>query len=264
MIEVKSNTAEAGSFTWRTLLLTAAAADLFVHAILVVFRRDLLALTLATIILVGLGLWTMGGMLANRPRPAARWIASGLPGLIVLALVFADTAAYTVTGAASNLLNREAFVDIAIPGCLGLASLAGLCAAVAAAITRSRPAAGSRAAPWVGVAAIVTLGLLLAGSLFVGQRRLAPVPQDTLELQAANMRFSTTTLTATSGQITVRLANCDLFWHTFNFDSLGVSVQEPVGGAHEITFTAPPGTYTYNCGIPGHALIGMLSTLIVR
>jgi plastocyanin len=264
MLEVKSRALLAGRFGWRMLVWAAALADLLVHLTLVVLRHDLLALTLATFIVVGLGLLVSAPRLADWRLPGARWLATGLPGFIVLALVFADTAAYTLTGAASNLVNGEPVVDVAIPGWLGVASLAGLTAAVAAALTLRRPEAGSRAAPWVGLGGIVIFGLLLAAGLSGGQHRLKPETQGTLELQAANMAFSTKALTARSGQITVRLANSDLFWHTFNIDALGVSVQVPVGGARDVTFNAPPGIYKFYCAIPGHALIGMQGTLTVR
>jgi plastocyanin len=84
-----------------------------------------------------------------------------------------------------------------------------------------------------------------------------------LALQAAGTKFSTTALRARPGQVTVSLANHDLFWHTFTIERLGANVDVPVGGTRSVTFTAATGTYTFVCTIPGHASAGMRGTLVV-
>jgi plastocyanin len=83
-------------------------------------------------------------------------------------------------------------------------------------------------------------------------------------LATEGLKFSSTALSATSGQITVAMANHDLFWHTFTVDALGVDLKVPVGGEQTVTFNAPPGTYTFYCAVPGHDLAGMRGTLVVR
>ena len=62
-------------------------------------------------------------------------------------------------------------------------------------------------------------------------------------------------------QVTVHLANRDLFWHSFTIDHPAVNVDVPVGGARQVTFTLPPGTYRFYCRVPGHRQAGMEGTL---
>ena len=78
------------------------------------------------------------------------------------------------------------------------------------------------------------------------------------------MAFSTTALSATSGDVTVHLSNGDLFWHTFTIDALDVNEPVPVRDELTISFKAQPGTHSFNCVIPGHASAGMRGTLTVR
>lgn len=252
--------------TWHRLLYAAAGLEVVLLAVMVVARRDLLALALGLIILAGLALWLGRARLGAGRLPLRTWLGAGWAGLLVLALVFTDIAVYTATGALSNLLNREGVLDLATPAALAVLSLAGLTATVALGLglRRGRTATGTQAAPWVaGAALVVLVGLLLAG-LVSGQRvQAAPLPS-TVTLNTANMQFSAPDLQASAGEITLRLSNSDLFWHTFTVDALGVDVQAPVGGEREVTFTAAPGVYAFYCAIPGHALIGMTGTLTVR
>lgn len=255
-----------GALTWPRLLVATAGIEVAVLAVMVVAHRDLLALALGLIILAGLALWLGRARLGAARLPLRRWLGAGWAGLLVLALVFTDIAAYTATGALSNLLSREGLLDLATPAALAVLSLTGLGATVAVGldVRRGRPAGGAQAAPWVAAAALVGLaGLLLAG-VVGGQRvQAAPLPS-TVTLTTANMQFSEPDLKVSAGEVTLRLSNSDLFWHTFTVEALGVDVQAPVGGEREVTFTAAPGVYAFYCAIPGHALIGMTGTLTVR
>jgi uncharacterized cupredoxin-like copper-binding protein len=38
----------------------------------------------------------------------------------------------------------------------------------------------------------------------------------------------------------------------------------PVGSDRQVTFNAPPGTYTFYCAIPGHRQAGMVGTITVE
>ncbi len=73
----------------------------------------------------------------------------------------------------------------------------------------------------------------------------------------------TMVVTATSHHVTLYVTNDDLFWHTVTIDQLGVEVALPVGSHRRITFTAPSGTYTFYCRIPGHRQAGMQGTITV-
>jgi uncharacterized cupredoxin-like copper-binding protein len=252
------------TLTWRRLLYAAALVDALILCALIVTQRDLLALALTSIIAAGLALWLGRNRLATTRLPGRRWLGSGLPGLAVLGLVFADIAVYTLTGALSNLLNGEAFLDLATPASLAVASLTGLAAAVATGLSRGRPQAGARGGPALAGAGVVALATLLLAGLLVGRRPPAAAAPSALRLETANMAFSSTDLSAAAGEVTLRLSNSDLFWHTFTIDALGVNVQAPVGGERELSFSASPGVYDFYCAIPGHALIGMRGTLTVR
>jgi hypothetical protein len=46
------------------------------------------------------------------------------------------------------------------------------------------------------------------------------------------------------------MTNHDLFCHTFTIDELDVDLEAPLGGAREVSFTAPPGTYRFYCRCP--------------
>ena len=83
-------------------------------------------------------------------------------------------------------------------------------------------------------------------------------------IQAHNAAYSTTSLAAPSGLVTVVLTNHDLFWHTFTIDQLHVDLEAPLGGTREVSFTAPPGTYRFYCRVPAHAAAGMRGTLTIR
>jgi plastocyanin len=212
-----------------------------------------LSLVLAVIILVGLALLRF-----HERMPYGR-----LPGLVVLTLVFADLAAYTVTGAVSNALSGEALLDLVIPGALAALSSAGLIAAVAAIVRRRDPLAGGYVARGVGLSAVAFFVLVLATGCIAGNGRQLGVQPTDIVLQTEGMKFSNAALNAPEGRVSLRLVNKDLFWHTFTIDGLGVNVQAPVGGEREIVFDAPPGTYEFYCAIPGHRLIGMHGTLTV-
>lgn len=238
-------------FNWRGLLQLAAASDLTILLAVAVGLEDLLALFLATVVLLGLALLRLRG---------------GLPGVVILALVFTDLTSYTLTGAVSNASHGEELLDLLLPASLAAVSLAGLVAAVAVVVQRRNPDAGERGAPIVGLAAVVLFVLMIAPGLIMrpGMRAELAVPHTDLALETVNMVYSTTQLATDAGQVTVSLANHDLFWHTFTIDELNVDLQAPVRGERQVTFMAEPGTYTFYCTVPGHLLLGMQGTLTVR
>jgi plastocyanin len=205
----------------------------------------------------------------------------GVPGLVLLALGCTDVAVFMLPAAFSNAAAGEALGAVALPASLAAMSLTGLAAAVAAvatavvqrrrrSVTRSpsEGRSGSRnagltvATVTMGVVVVVAAALLTVAVATQPRAAVAPGSQQ-LTLQAAGTAFSTTTLAAHPGRVTVSLANHDLFWHTFTIERLGVSIDVPVGGTRSITFTAAPGTYRFICAIPGHAAAGMRGTLVV-
>lgn len=235
-------------FNWRTLLRSAAIADLVVLLGMTVTLRDVLALALATIIITGLALVGRGVRI----------------GFVVLAFVSAVITFYTFTGAINNIQFSEPLQDLILPAYLASASATLLLSAIVSGLNRDNPDAGSRSAIVIASSAVVLfIALIGIGALTDGGVQPA-LPASDIALATENMAFSTSELTVDAGEVTLLLSNHDLFWHTFTIDELGVDVKAPIGGERQITFRAEPGTYTFYCAIPGHETIGMRGTLIVR
>ena len=197
--------------------------------------RDVEAILFAVAVLVGILLLPL---------------RNGLLGRIVLAVVFIDTLGWMVPAAYSNLEHHDAIVCVAVPVGLAAIALAGLVAAVGI---------GSRLVP------IAMLGLavgLTAVSAATTEDGIASRPGE-LRVAGRGVRFSPERLRAGAGDVSVRVKNTDLFWHTFTIDALDVDVRVPVKGTRRVTFDAPPGTYEYYCAIPGHNAAGMNGTLQV-
>jgi plastocyanin len=239
----------ARSFGWQTLLYWAALANLAALALMTVAMRDTLALALGMILLVGLGLWRLRG----------HWL-----GIVILGLLFADLTAYTVTGAVSNIVFHQGLRSLVIPSWLASVSLAGIAAAIAVGVQRRRPQARSDTASIVAASALALFAGTLVVGILSGSSGSQQVGQPDIALLTRSMVYSETELEAEAGEITVSLANEDLFWHTFTIDALGLDLQVPIGAERQTTFTAAPGTYTFYCAIPGHEILGMHGTLTVR
>jgi plastocyanin len=213
-------------------------------------RGDREALFIAALLLVAAGL-------SQRRR--------GRPGLVLLGLLFTDVAVFMLPAAVSNASAGEAIGGIVLPASLAATSLAGLVAAVAAAVGRRRGRTGGLGPIVVAAGAVVVVAITLAAVTVAGPPRAAVAAgSQQLTLQAAGAAFSATSLAASPGRVTVSLANHDLFWHTFTIESIGVNLDVPVGGTRSVTFTATPGTYKFTCTVPGHEAAGMRGTLTVR
>src|SRR5437667_238118 len=95
-----------------------------------------------------------------------------------------------------------------------------------------RAGAGSRTYGWfwlVQVAAVVLFLAVAAFAAATGSGRSTTAAGD-LVISATNARFSTNSLTADHGTVTVDFINNDLFWHTFTVTDLGVDIRLPVKG----------------------------------
>jgi plastocyanin len=115
----------------------------------------------------------------------------------------------------------------------------------------------------VTAAAVAAFILVMAAAGVAGWGKEQTQGPNDLALKIHNTAYSPTTLRVTSHQATLYVTNDDLFWHTVTIDKLGVDLTVPVGSHRRITISAPPGTYTFYCRIPGHAQAGMKGTLTV-
>lgn len=194
-------------------------------------------------------------------------------GAILLALLFADTAFFTGAAALSNLLDRAVPSATIGPASLAAIALLGLLASVATVWQRGKAPSPTRATIVIAFAVATALVIVAITSLASSRgaaavesdiARPAPGPAPArIRLEIKGARFSTDALRTTSGTVTVSVTNHDLFWHTFTIGELGVDLRVPVGDEKNVTFTAAPGLYTYNCAVPGHASF-MRGVLTVR
>ena len=181
-----------------------------------------------------------------------------------LSLVFGDFLIWTMWAAMNNLRHGEEPEDITLPAVLAVLSLTGLAACWMALARRRQPQAGGPAVALTPAAAIFVVGMLLGFAVAYPEAPETQRRGAVVTIETRNAAYSTTSLAAPSGQVTVVLTNHDLFWHTFTVDELHVDVEAPLGGAREATFTAAPGSYRFYCRVPAHAAAGMQGTLTIR
>ena len=232
---------------WSRLLLWSAMLLAALQAIVGIAHFDREALAFAVLFAVG------AALLATRQRGRV-YIAT----VVILGLLFADVAFWMITATWSNVRNHEQLLYIVEPLALACASAAGLIAVVGRFAAR-----GARGAGVVTLAALATFVLCLGAAAAAGWgKEQVQAPSD-LALRIHNTAYSSTKINATSRQVTLYVTNDDLFWHTVTIDQLGVELPLPVGSHRRITFTAPSGTYTFYCRIPGHRQAGMVGTITI-
>lgn len=194
---------------------------------------------------LGLAVAATAGFLLIRTR-RARF------GRVLLGAIFVATLAFMLPGAVVNLAQGQGLLAYALPLSLATISTTGLVGL----ITRRHAVA-------IGIGALVLFAIALTAGVIVEARTTSASTLNGLSISARTNAFSTSSLTAAPGKVTVSFANHDLFWHTFTIDALGIDLKVPVNATAETTFDAPPGTYEFYCAIPGHALIGMKGTLTI-
>jgi len=235
--------------TWPRLLRIAAVTEtlllLFAGAVL----RDPEALVFGVVV----GATTAWIFLRSRSRVAT----------VIRLLVFADVELFMLPAAVTNIGGHESLGAVLTPLALAITSAVGIVATAAGVLVRSAEGQETVVASALALAAGV---IFLAGTVYAEVSGLAhPVVaiQGALQISAHDAKFSTTSLRARSGQVTVYMTNNDLFWHTFTVQKLGVSMAVPIKGHRTMTFSAAPGTYQFMCSVPGHAQAGMRGTLTV-
>jgi plastocyanin len=81
------------------------------------------------------------------------------------------------------------------------------------------------------------------------------------------LNFDKTSLTAKAGKVTVTFTNKAPEGHNFTIQSSGGKTVAATptfnGGSKTLTANLKPGTYTFLCTVPGHAMGGMKGTLKV-
>lgn len=261
------------ALSWRTLLRVSAYGELALLILTTVALRDVLAAGLSVLLLIGLGVWFLRRRSAS---PASRIALEGVMQMVelrfhgekvsalLLGALFADIGFYTLTGAVSNLLNRSDWYALALPASLATFAVTGFVSAIVILFSRGNTYTPSDLARNLAIAVALVLTLVLTLGLFTRQPTTAAAATGGLELTAENLAYSETSLVAPGSLVTVSLQNHDLFWHTFTIDALKVDLKVPMQARQQIQFNAAPGTYTFHCTIPGHEVLGMRGTLLVK
>lgn len=233
---------------WRTLLGLCVAGDLAILLYMVIVSGDSLALGLGVLFLIALGLMQFRG---------------GTIGVVMAGVLSADIALWTTSGAVSNFANGEALSALILPAYLGLFSLAGVASAVATVVTRKDPARGVRKATVFSRTLLALFLLITIAGLLVPKTATLSARSSDVALVTKGMQFSDAALVSDEGEISLRLSNKDLWWHTFTIDELDVNLAVPMGAERSLSFSAPAGIYDFYCAIPGHEAAGMSGTITV-
>ena len=234
------------NLSWPRLLFYSGLAAFVALSVFAVTNGDLEAAMVA----VGFGLSL--GLL--------RFRGGGL-GRVGIGLLSAIMFFFMLTAAVTNVRSGSPVGAVLLSGGLASIAFAGLVSAIGVQANRE-PTTGDDRSPWYLAGASIVLFLGLWGWSLASSDPTEPAADATLV--AKNVAFSSSSLSMSSGDVTLSLANQDLFWHTFTIDSLGVDLPVPVGATRSVTFTVAPGTYEFECRIPGHPEAGMVGTLTVR
>jgi plastocyanin len=141
-----------------------------------------------------------------------------------------------------------AAVVLALGGCGGSSTKTSTTARAPQSTTPSTAAATSpKTAPAGGAAQVVKLSADPSGAL----------------------KFTTTTLQAKAGRVTLDMSNPSPVPHSIAVKGNGVNALSPQatvgqGQSARVTTTLKPGTYTFYCPVPGHEAAGMRGTVTVR
>jgi plastocyanin len=176
--------------------------------------------------------------------------------------VLLSTAAVVVGVAACGSSNSNSSKSSSSAATAPAASTtAAATASTPAATTASTPAATTASTP-ASTASTSTTTSTPASSASTGSSTLA------ISAPSSGMlMFSTTSLHAKAGKVTIAFTNDATFGHNLTLaTSSGTVVGATptfVGGTKSLTVTLKAGKYTYYCSVPGHRQAGMQGTLTV-
>jgi plastocyanin len=99
----------------------------------------------------------------------------------------------------------------------------------------------------------------------------ATAPAGALSLEAnseGQLKFSTTSLTAKAGKVSIDFTNKSPLAHNMTIESSAHKILGATptfqGGTKTLTLDLKPGTYKFFCSVPGHRMAGMEGTLTVK
>jgi plastocyanin len=110
----------------------------------------------------------------------------------------------------------------------------------------------------------ITAALMLAAITAVAVQAATTVSLKTVKNKFA---FTTKTLRASHGKVTVKMLNVSSTKHGIAVEGHGVDKDGKIVGKNKtsaVTVTLKKGTYTFYCPVPGHRAAGMVGKLIVK
>jgi plastocyanin len=82
------------------------------------------------------------------------------------------------------------------------------------------------------------------------------------------LKYSTSTLTANAGKVSIDFTNMSPLEHNVTIESSSHAVVGATptfkGESKTLSVTLKPGTYKFYCSVPGHRMAGMEGTLVVK
>ena len=114
----------------------------------------------------------------------------------------------------------------------------------------------------------LAIGLALAAVVAaVSAVAVQAATTDHIKTVANKFAFSTKTLRATHGKVTIVMTNVSSLGHAIAVTGNGVNKKGKTVGKGKnstVTVTLKKGTYTFYCPVPGHRAAGMVGKLIVK
>jgi plastocyanin len=229
---------------WRRLAAIAAitwlAWAIALTAIIGELEPFILLFGLIPVAAWGLTLW--------KPR---RWayIVFGALGLLAILM--------NLPFVISDLSHPESAVGFNI----GLVALLAALLQTLVGVTAIRPLSARLATgAWRAAAGVFAVGLVISGIAAAGLEDDQPSAGD-IRIDAHKVTFSPGSISAPSGTVALFVENRDPGRHTFTIEALDVDLELPANTSRRVEFTAPAGTYTIICAVPGHE--SMTGTLVV-
>ena len=113
---------------------------------------------------------------------------------------------------------------------------------------------------------LVVFALTACGSGGGGSSEPVAAGDGTVQVEARDLAFSPTQVSATAGEIEVELENVGAAQHDFVIEEAGdqLVVQAAPGDTATGTIELEAGSYTFYCSVPGHRAAGMEGSLEVQ
>ena len=223
-----------GSASWRRLLLVVAAVNIVVALLVQVVLADSVIPPLLAFML----LYAIAIVVLLRP---------GRTGPILVGVVSVLFFLGNLPFITSDLAHPSTFLQFSVTLLGTVAAFVGAVAMFGAVV--GRPASAAPLALVAAAVVVIGVAASVAASLFVSNQ--ASESGD-VTLEAKETKFAPDVARARAGRVGVHVANEDLSRHTFSIDGLNVDLEVPGSKSRRVEFDAGPGTYTFECKVPGH------------